>query len=342
MGPVRCTRIGLMFWLLAGLSGCGVLSAQELDPKVDRLCAHSDAPEKVPDKIHPDCQIETGSAARDAAAASAEPLTVVAWNIERGMKLKEQIQLLQTQPPFSQAQVILLGEADRGCSRTGYVHVAREMARALNMHWAFAVEYVELPRPPRKAVNDISSPCEHGNAVLSRFPISGARQLRHAKANDWFHHSTEPRLGGNVVVAADLKTPKGPLRVYAVHFESDAKHEPLRQAQAMEVVADAASIAGPVVVGGDMNTLYLVMDLMSKSRRDTTVPVFLGAGFADAHAALAKNKRGTTNRAYGVRGVIDLIFMKHLSVVESGVCPPQWCEALSDHLAVWTQLAWPP
>ena len=40
----------------------------------------------------------------------------------------------------------MFSEADRGCSRTNYRNVTRELAKALGMNYVYGVEYIELPR----------------------------------------------------------------------------------------------------------------------------------------------------------------------------------------------------
>src|SRR5689334_21806593 len=69
-------------------------------------------------------------------------IRVVAWNIERGMCLDAVIHCLQTHPSLMSADVLLLSELDWGMARTENRFVAREIAQALQMNYAFAPCYV--------------------------------------------------------------------------------------------------------------------------------------------------------------------------------------------------------
>jgi hypothetical protein len=94
-------------------------------------------------------------------------LRVVMWNIERGFTLdhvkllftdtnaflKDQArsgerinvnQLLGQLDAMQSADVVVLNELDWGMKRTGYRAVIRELGEALNMNWAYGVEFVEV------------------------------------------------------------------------------------------------------------------------------------------------------------------------------------------------------
>lgn len=265
-------------------------------------------------------------------------LRVLAWNLERGLELDGQRAFLRDHPVAREADVLLLSEVDRGCSRTCGRHVGRELAEALRMDYAFGVQYVELPRRARRRTLQIDTVCEHGNAILSRWPLADVRRLQHTRTARWDDRVDEPRLGGCTSLRADVMVPGGPLRVYAVHFDSGLGDDAFRRAQAADLVADAADCAGPVLIGGDMNTFRFTLDVTLGTRWDPTPPVFLDAGYSDAHAGLPRWRRGTTSRRYGPRGVIDLIFARGRPVAAAGILHA--AEGLSDHLPVWADLVW--
>jgi hypothetical protein len=58
-------------------------------------------------------------------------LTVVSWNIERGVQFQKIASTLQAIAP----DVVLLQEVDRYCQRSGNHNVARELAHVLGMNW---------------------------------------------------------------------------------------------------------------------------------------------------------------------------------------------------------------
>ena len=158
-------------------------------------------------------------------------LRVVLWNIERGIQfdgikslltdrdaflegvrksgrdvdahlLLDQIEALQT------ADVLVLNEVDWGMKRSGYRHVARELAESLNMNWAYGVEFIEVDpisigteafeeleneveREHLRAeihVDTVQLRALHGTAILSRYPIIEARLEPFSNQGyDWYN-----------------------------------------------------------------------------------------------------------------------------------------------------------
>jgi endonuclease/exonuclease/phosphatase family metal-dependent hydrolase len=158
-------------------------------------------------------------------------LRVVMWNIERGLRLddiklamtdadtflrtrdgetpsaegaaqvKEELEVLQT------ADILVLQEVDWGMKRTGYREVVRELGAAMNMNWAYAVEFLEvdpidlgtesfdeMPEEERAQLRkDIEVDKDlyrglHGTAILSRYPIREARVIPLlVQGHDWYH-----------------------------------------------------------------------------------------------------------------------------------------------------------
>ncbi|MDO8795025.1 MAG: endonuclease/exonuclease/phosphatase family protein [Vicinamibacterales bacterium] len=145
-------------------------------------------------------------------------LRVVMWNIERGLELdgikllfantgeflrqaegrKEQVDLAEMRQDIEllkSADVVVLNEVDWGLKRTGYRSVVRELGLAMNMNWAYGVEFVEVdtislgterlegwedPVERRRLLAEIQVDKKrlkalHGTAVLSRYPILEAR-----------------------------------------------------------------------------------------------------------------------------------------------------------------------
>jgi endonuclease/exonuclease/phosphatase family metal-dependent hydrolase len=144
-------------------------------------------------------------------------LRLVAWNIERGLEL-DGIKLLFTNADeflrqadrkdgkvdlaeirqaigvLTSADVLVLNEVDWGLKRTGYRAVVEELGVALNMNWAFGVEFVEVdpitlgtetlpeiedPEERRQLLAEIHVDKArltvlHGTVVLSRYPIREA------------------------------------------------------------------------------------------------------------------------------------------------------------------------
>jgi endonuclease/exonuclease/phosphatase family metal-dependent hydrolase len=119
---------------------------------------------------------------------------------KRLRKIREELRVL------SSADVIVLDEVDDGVKRTNYRNVARDLAQALGMNYAYGVEFVELDRIylGARKMDVVDVPRQHqtaetygvdpkrclgleGSAILSRYPIRNARIVRLPQAYDWYH-----------------------------------------------------------------------------------------------------------------------------------------------------------
>lgn len=158
-------------------------------------------------------------------------LRVAFWNIERGLNF-EQIRAALSGPAefarvaplgsglsekkkalilgqlrtLADSDVIILNEVDFGMKRTEYRDVARELAAALRMDYAYGVEFVEVdpvfdldteqvhltnPQEDARLQQDLQVDRGryhglHGNAILSRYPIRDAHILRLPVCHDWY------------------------------------------------------------------------------------------------------------------------------------------------------------
>lgn len=305
----------------------------EPDPTRDRLCAGGG------DSTRLDCRIE-GADFRRVTEAPKDESVLCAYNVERGLRLEDQLRAFGGDAGMPSPDVLLINEADRGCTRSGNRNVAREYARALGMCYVYGVEFIELPRfwGPGGGVR---RPCEHGNAILSRFPLGNVRLIRHQRVRSW--HSTvqrvlrvgEPRRGGRITLAADVRIGERMLRVYSVHFESGGRSGEYREAQVRELIDDAADLEGGVAIGGDMNVSRYLGDGSDEKSLERATGALLEAGYEDAHAALPRGQRATSNSGVA----IDLIFGRGISFSGSGIGPRRIWGSLSDHLPVWASLS---
>lgn len=310
------------------------------DVRTDRLCAESADPDGAADTTYIDCRLEI-LAFTDTPPPPKDDLVVLTYNLERGFEIDAQLAWLG-RPGSPAPDVLLLQEADRGCERTGFRNIAAEVAEAIGGYSVFATEFVELPGD-RSSTGPYDPPlCEHGNAIVSRYPLGDARAIRHASNISWYTppgtpDPDEPRLGGRVAVSADVTVGASVVRVYSLHLESRVDATSVRDAQAAEIVADASELTGPVVVGGDLNSYGYAGDLGSGASGDRTTAALLGAGFADAHTSVAVADRATSFDPVPL--VLDVIFVRGAEPVDAGRCPPETCGDLSDHLPVWATIA---
>ncbi len=305
---------------------------QAPDPLADRLCAEAADPEAATEDIFIACDIETACfAPEDPSEPPPDSVIVMAYNMERGFYLDQQLALF-ADGTIPTPDVLLISEADRGCSRTDGRNVTRELAEALEMDYAFATEFIELPRNTTEPVDQIDAICEHGNAVLSRFPIGNVEAIRHTENESWRDVEDQPRLGGRVAVKADIQVGSRYLHVYALHFESGLLEDDYREAQAIELIEHAAELPFSVVIGGDTNAVTYHLSV-GEDTTDRTVRAFLDRDYIDTHQGLAPEERPTTPAGGGA--VIDLLFTRDDSASAPGLCPVDTCATLSDHVPVW-------
>ena len=158
---------------------------------------------------------------RRPAAGAARALRAVAWNIQRGARLDD-LRRAVVAPPFAGTDLLLLSEVDVGLGRSGNRNVARELAEALGMSYAFGVSYLALTDD----FGDDSAGRENtlalsGAAILSRYPIGRVENIDLPEVRDKFH-SSEKRLGKKRALLAEIALPDGPLAVAACHLDSNA------------------------------------------------------------------------------------------------------------------------
>ena len=179
-------------------------------------------------------------------------IRVVDWNIDRGLRLPAIIDFLKDM----NADVLILQEVDINARRTHRLNIAEEIARKLQMNYGFGREFEELTQGSR------ASPAYHGQATLSRWPISNPRMIRFRKQSNfwqprWFLPRVEPfqeRLGGRIALVTEINVAGSTLITYNLHLESRGNDE-LRLSQLDEVLSDAALYEPHyfVVMAGDLN-----------------------------------------------------------------------------------------
>src|SRR6202522_718213 len=164
-------------------------------------------------------------------------LRLVEWNIERGVELadiklamtdkqaflakvhseaagnkdKEKIsdqELSAQMDALQSADVLVLNELDWGMKRSDYEAVAKSLADALKMNWAYGVEFIEVdPKvlglqsfanvenaKERKELEELFSVDKdrvlglHGTAILSRYPLRDVKLVPFKyQAYDWYN-----------------------------------------------------------------------------------------------------------------------------------------------------------
>ena len=197
--------------------------------------------------------------------APRRPLRLAAWNAERLKHGEASAALFRGLDP----DIILLTETDIGMARSGNRHTTADLAAALDMGYAYGVEFVELglgddrERAWHKGQRNHAS--LHGNAILSRLPLHDLNLIRLDSGGRWFsdrlNHKgkgTQRRLGGRMALAARIATDDGDFVVVSVHLESHSDaQERARQMTTLLAALGGCYGSARMVIGGDCNTAAL-------------------------------------------------------------------------------------
>jgi endonuclease/exonuclease/phosphatase family metal-dependent hydrolase len=183
-------------------------------------------------------------------------IRATSWNIERGIELENIVEVLSSHPIISSSDLLLLTELDYGMARSGNRNVAGEIARALELNYAFAPSYLNLSKG-----SGMESKAEgqnrlglHGNALFSRYPLTNVGSIQLPNGKDKMQ-GNEKRLGSQAGVAAIVKHSLGSFRAVSVHLDahSTQKHR-MRQMQLVLRDLKQRSPHLPALIGGDWNT----------------------------------------------------------------------------------------
>jgi len=177
------------------------------------------------------------------------PIRVVVFNARGGVRLEE-IASCFTQPPLSGAALILLCEADWRTRRARGEAVAAELARRLNMSFAYLPQYGFLPEK-----GEIRSFL--GNAILSAEPLDRVTAIPMPDPDcsiGTFRRRRSPsgRVGGPAGLVAAVDFGGERLTVSVVHMNRLCG--PLDRERQMAAFLPEFPRSGPAVLGGDLNT----------------------------------------------------------------------------------------
>jgi endonuclease/exonuclease/phosphatase family metal-dependent hydrolase len=190
------------------------------------------------------------------ASRNAQAIRATAWNIERGSRFEEIVASLREHELMSRSDVLLLTELDYGMARSANRHVAREIAAALELNYAFAPCYINLSKGSglESGASGENMEALHGNAVLARWPITRAWSIALPNGKDKMR-GREKRLGSQRAIVCDIEHCSGAFRAVSLHL--DAHSSQRHRARQMRVVLDFLERLEPrlpVLLGGDWNT----------------------------------------------------------------------------------------
>jgi|CXWK01.1.fsa_nt_gi endonuclease/exonuclease/phosphatase family metal-dependent hydrolase len=162
---------------------------------------------------------------------SATSLRVVSYNIKHGRGNDNAVDLMRTAGVLRTLapDIVGLQEVDRIAERSGKVDEARVLGESLGLNHAFG-RFMDFQGGA------------YGLAVLSRYPITLARELRLPDGN-------EPR----VALAVDVRLPDGrPLTIVNLHFDW-VDDDGFRFAQAQKLTEFLDALTQPYILLGDFN-----------------------------------------------------------------------------------------
>jgi endonuclease/exonuclease/phosphatase family metal-dependent hydrolase len=254
-----------------------------------------------------------------------DSIRVVNWNINRGLLLQEVIEFLAS----TKADLVLLQEADLNARRTHQLNVAREISQKLQMNYIFGREFQELTQGSR------ASPAYHGQATLSRWPLSNPRIIRFRRQSSfwrprWFLPEIEPfqeRIGGRLALVSDANVAGRTVVTYNLHLESKGDDD-LRCSQLEDALEDARQYNSnaPVLLAGDFN-----LDVSSGPAATAINQAQFQDAFANQHVPTTPHTFLESGRA------IDWIFTR--GPIRASQSQVQRSVSASDHYPLKVTLA---
>lgn len=242
-------------------------------------------------------------------------LVLVSWNIERGTLRTDILEALRG--PLA-TDLCLLQEVDLNTRRAGHRNVAEDFARDLGMNYAFGAEFEEL------AQGRPGSPAFHGQAVLSRYPITRTRVLRFRRQLYNWRHAwlprwawIQPRNGGRMALVTEIDLGRQSLVLYNTHLESKAS-DAGRAEQIQEILEDLRThyrADVPVVIAGDLNT--------DEGANSPVLDYLRAANFRD----VLDEEKGPLRTKAGSRRRADWILTRNLRSFDARILTL----AISDH-----------
>ena len=255
--------------------------------------------------------VELGTTTAAPANSPKRPLRLVTFNVH-AESADALVLGIQSSRTMSSADLFLLQEMESSASEAE--NRARQIARRLDMHFAYAPAYARW---------DGGS---HGVAVLSRFPLRDIEVIELPRYDVYFNSGRRIALGAT----ADIDG--GALRVYSVHLDNRINTS-ARVRQLAPVLERAEHDTDAVIIGGDLNTspfcwLAHVLPVVCTRQAARLEAAVRQRGYATPAVGV-----GPTSKWLGMR--LDALFTRGLTPVDAGV---DRSVRLSDHLPLWVDI----
>ncbi|MGK5522274.1 endonuclease/exonuclease/phosphatase family protein [Micromonospora sp. URMC 107] len=231
-----------------------------------------------------------------------ETVRVAAYNVRMGFGIHGRFDPDALARAVAGADVVVLGEVDRGWLLNGGHDTLDLLAERLDMPYVFAPAADPL----------------WGDAVLSRWPLDAARTRPLPAVGA---PTGAQALGVTIDFSEDVR-----LAVVATHLQPPPGGDPVVQARAVADFAVRYAAGRPLVVAGDLNT----------EPGDPAFAEFTRAGLVDA---LAAARPLPTSPADAPRQQIDHVLVTPDLATGDAAAPPG---TASDHLPVAVTLTLPP
>lgn len=182
-------------------------------------------------------------------------IKALGWNIERGCVFDGIVDALKNHDELRDKDVLLLTELDHGMARSGNRFVAQEIARELQLNYAFAPVYIALQKgsgveSEMAGENTLSI---HGLAIFSKWPMRNAHAVPIPNGKDkmW---GKEKRLGRLRALIADIDHASGTFRAVTIHLDAHCSREHRRMQMRLILNHLDTLEPMPTLIGGDWNT----------------------------------------------------------------------------------------
>jgi len=267
-------------------------------------------------------------------------IAALAWNIERGIQFDGIVVALKNHDGMKNKDVLLLTELDYGMARSGNRFVARGLAEALNLNYAFAPVYVALQKGSgvESEVEGENTRSIHGLGMFSQWPMKNvhAVALPNGKDKMW---GKEKRLGHLRALVADIEHPGGTFRAVTVHLDVHCSREHRRKQ--MKIILDHLGKLPPLptLIGGDWNTTTFNAQNATRAILGYWRRVLMGVGhvardhfpypdrYFERNLFSELETRGYTYKEFNEFGVGTLHY--HIESIEKNTnlrdWVPEWC-----------------